>query len=47
MRLSKFSEAKIAFVLKQVKEGSTIAEVCRKSRISEARFYEWRKKYAG
>lgn len=47
MKRSKFSEAQIAFVLKQVEEGSTIAEVCRKSGISEATFYAWRKKYAG
>ena len=47
MKRSKFSEAQIAFVLKQVEEGTTIGEVCRKTRISEATFYAWRKKYAG
>ena len=47
MKASKFSEAQIAFVLKQAEEGIAIAEVCRKSGISEATFYAWRKKYAG
>ena len=47
MKRSKFSEAQIAFVLKQAEEGIAIAEVCRKSGISEATFYAWRKKYAG
>jgi putative transposase len=34
-------------VLKQAEEGTTIGEVCRKTGISEATFYSWRKKYAG
>src|SRR5438874_11499417 len=46
MKASKFSEAQIAFVLKQA-AGSAVAEVCRKAGISEATFYNWRKKYAG
>jgi putative transposase len=47
MKRSKFTEAQIAFVLKQAEEGTPIAEVCRKTGISEATFYNWRKKYAG
>ena len=47
MKASKFSEAQIAFVLKQVEDGSAVAEVCRKAGISEATYYNWRKKYAG
>lgn len=47
MKRSKYSEAQIAFVLKQAKGGTTIGEVCRKTGISEATFYAWRKKYAG
>ncbi|MET4236063.1 putative transposase [Bradyrhizobium sp. i1.4.4] len=46
MKASKFSEAQIAFVLKQAEDGSAVAEVCRKAGISEATFYNW-KKYAG
>lgn len=47
MKRSKFSEAQIAFVLRQAEEGTAIGEVCRKAGISEATFYGWRKKYAG
>lgn len=47
MKASKFSEAQIAFVLKQAEDGTPIAEVCRKAGIGQATFYNWRKKYAG
>lgn len=47
MKSSKFSEAQIAFVLKQAEDGTAIAEVCRNAGISEATYYNWRKKYAG
>ena len=47
MKALKFSEAKIAFVLKQAQDGAPIAEVCRKAGISDATFYNRRKKYAG
>jgi putative transposase len=47
MKRSKFTEAQIAFVLKQAEEGIAVAEVCRKTGISEATFYAWRRKYAG
>lgn len=47
MKRSKFSEAQIAFILKQAEDGTPIGEVCRKTGISEATFYNWRKKYAG
>ena len=47
MKASKFSEAQIAFVLRQAEDGTAIGEVCRKVGISEATFYNWRKKYAG
>lgn len=47
MKRSRFSEAQVAFILRQVDEGTTVGEVCRKAGISEATFYVWRKKYAG
>lgn len=31
MKRSKFSEAQVAFILKQAEEGAPIAEVCRKA----------------
>ncbi len=47
MKTSKFTEAQIAFILRQAEEGTAIGEVCRKAGISEATFYNWRKKYNG
>lgn len=47
MKKTRFSEAQIAFVLKQAEDGTAIGELCRKAGISEATFYGWRKKYAG
>ena len=47
MKKSKFSEAQIAFILLQAEEGAAISEVCRKVAVSEATFYNWRKKYDG
>jgi putative transposase len=47
MKASKFTEAQIAFVLRQAQDGTPLAEVCRKAGISDATFYNWRKKYAG
>jgi len=41
------AEAQIAFILRQAEEGTVVGEVCRKAGISEATFYNWRKKYAG
>jgi len=47
MKASKFSEAQIAFALKQAEDGTAVGEVCRKAGILEATFYNWRKRYAG
>jgi putative transposase len=47
MKKSRFSEQQIAFILKQGDEGTAVAEVCRKAGISEATYYNWRKKYGG
>lgn len=47
MEKSKFTEAQIVFTLRQAEEGVKVAEVCRKMGISEATFYNWKKKYGG
>lgn len=47
MKRSKFSEAQIAIVLRQAEEGTSVEEVCRKTGISQATFYAWKKKYGG
>jgi Transposase len=38
MKRSKFSEAQIAFILRQAEEGTAVGEVCRKAGISEATY---------
>lgn len=47
MKTSKFTEAQIAFALKQAELGTKVEEVCRKLGISDATFYNWKKKYGG
>ena len=47
MKKSKFTDEQIAFALKQAEMGTKVAEVCRKMGISEATFYNWKKKYGG
>lgn len=47
MKRSKFTDAQIAFILRQAEEGAPVGEVCRKAGISDATFYNWRKKYGG
>ena len=47
MKASKFTDAQKAFVIKQGEEGTPVAEVCRKAGISQATYFNWKKKYAG
>jgi len=47
MKVSKFSDAQKAFVIKQGEEGTPVAEICRKAGISQATYFNWKKKYAG
>lgn len=47
MRRSKYSESQIVFAIKQVETGTRIQEICRKMGVSEATFYNWKKKYGG
>jgi putative transposase len=47
MKTTKFTEEQIAFALKQAETGTKVAEVCRKMGISDATFYNWKKKYGG
>ena len=47
MKKSKFTEAQIVFALRQTEEGVKVPEICRKMGISEATFYNWKKKYGG
>jgi putative transposase len=43
----RFSEEQIAFALRQAETGTSVQEVVRKMGISEATFYNWKKKYGG
>ena len=47
MRKSRFTEAQIMGILRQVEGGLALAEVCREHAISSATFYKWRSKYGG
>lgn len=47
MKASRFSEAQKAFILKQGKDGMAVAEICRKAGISQATYFNWKKKYDG
>jgi putative transposase len=47
MKKPRFSDQQIAFILRQAEGGTTVEEVCRKAGISEATYYNWRKKYGG
>ena len=47
MKASRFSDAQKAFILKQSSDGMPVADVCRKAGISQATYFNWKKKYAG
>lgn len=47
MKASKFSDAQKAFIIKQGEDGTPVAEICRKAGISQATYFNWKKKYAG
>jgi putative transposase len=47
MKASNFSDAQKAFIIKQGEDGTPGAEICRKAGISQATYFNWKKKYAG
>jgi len=47
MKASRFTDAQKAFIIKQGEDGTPVAEVCRKAGISQATYFNWKKKYAG
>ncbi len=47
MKRSRFSEAQIIRILKEYEAGKKAADICREYGISDATFYNWKKKYSG
>jgi putative transposase len=47
MKASKFSDAQKAFILKQGADGVSVADICRKAGISQATYFNWKKRYDG
>jgi Transposase len=47
MKVSRFSDARKAFILKQGADGMPVADFCRKAGISRATYFNWKKKYDG
>ncbi len=47
MKASKFTDTGCAFIVKQGEEGTPVAEICRKAGISQATYFNRKKKYAG
>ena len=47
MKASIFTDAQKAFIIKQGEAGTPVAEICRKAGISQATYFNWKKKYAG
>ena len=46
MKRSKCSEEQIAYALRQAESGTPVGDVCRQIGVSEATFYQWKKKFA-
>ena len=44
---STLRNAQKAFILKQGAEGAAVADICRKAGISQATYFNWKKKYDG
>jgi putative transposase len=47
MKASRFSDAQKAFILKQGADGMPAADICRKAGISQATYFNWKRKYDG
>ena len=47
MKKSRFSEAQIVGLLKEVEMGAKVAETCRKHGNSEPTYYKWKSQFSG
>jgi len=41
------ADAQKACIIKQGEDGTPVAEICRKAGVSQATYFNWKKKYAG
>ncbi len=42
-----FTNEQIIYTLRQAESGTSVAEVCRKTGITEQTFYRWKRRFAG
>ena len=47
MKRSRFSEEQIIGILKEHETGVSVADLCRKHGVSDARIYKWKAKFGG
>jgi len=47
MKTKRFTEEQIIAILKEVKAGAKVMDVCRKYGMSDATYYNWKAKYHG
>ena len=47
MKASKFTDAQKAFIIRQGEEGTPVADLCRQAGISQATYFNWKKRYGG
>jgi putative transposase len=47
MKASRFSDAQKAFILRQGTDGMPVADICRKAGISQATYFNWKRRYDG
>ena len=47
MKKSRYTEEQITYALRQGETGTRVEEICRQMGISEATYYNWKKKYGG
>lgn len=47
MKQRRYSNEQIVYALKRVEGGQKASEVCRQMGVSEASFYQWKKKFSG